>query len=563
MATRYVNTASTPGGDGTTNATAGANRAYASLSEWEAARQAVLSDIEEVVCDGSTADTAAVTVDGWTATSTHYILIRGSAASSGFWDTSKYRLSVNGQALRIDEANTFVRDFQAEEVGASVAAFRPQVASIQAEWCIFRTDTNGSGFCVSSTGSNIGTVFRNCLLISRSSGGNATTDASSSSGSGFVFYNCTVIGSGSTAFSNRTAATNLTLLRNCLVSGFTTFSSGAGFAASSNYNATDLASATGGANDRVSQTFTFVNAGSGDYHLDSGDAGAKDFGEDLSGLGFTTDIDGVTRSGTWDIGADETSGGSALTLNVSDSVTFTEAPAKTPGPVRTDAVTAVDARAMEPRKPLADAITAADAGSRQTGKNGADNVVLAEVRTAQPAKAATDSIMAADGVSKLPAKSFSENITWADSSQAAIVVTINVADAITLSDSKTVQPAKGLSETLSMAEGRNAAASKPLTDAVSIADSVQGSIVRTLSLVDALIIADSRTVMLGKRVNEPFALGDARLVSAERRLADALAVQDSVSFPVTAPSFVRETISGDFRNNEISGEFRYNWITSA
>ena len=29
--TRYVNTASTPGGDGTTNATSGANRAYASL----------------------------------------------------------------------------------------------------------------------------------------------------------------------------------------------------------------------------------------------------------------------------------------------------------------------------------------------------------------------------------------------------------------------------------------------------------------------------------------------------------------------------------------------------
>lgn len=46
-----------------------------------------------------------------------------------------------------------------------------------------------------------------------------------------------------------------------------------------------------------------------DFHLKSG-ADAIDAGTDLSGT-FTTDIDGVTRSGTWDIGADEYSAGSA------------------------------------------------------------------------------------------------------------------------------------------------------------------------------------------------------------------------------------------------------------
>jgi hypothetical protein len=51
-------------------------------------------------------------------------------------------------------------------------------------------------------------------------------------------------------------------------------------------------------------TFTNVTAGSEDFHLISTDTDAIDNGADLSGT-FTTDIDGTTRSGTWDIGADE------------------------------------------------------------------------------------------------------------------------------------------------------------------------------------------------------------------------------------------------------------------
>jgi hypothetical protein len=77
--------------------------------------------------------------------------------------------------------------------------------------------------------------------------------------------------------------------------------------ASSDYNSQTCASATG-SNSRSSQTFTFVDSGTGDYHLDASDAGAKNFGTDLSGdanLPISDDIDGDTRSGSWDIGADE------------------------------------------------------------------------------------------------------------------------------------------------------------------------------------------------------------------------------------------------------------------
>jgi hypothetical protein len=64
---------------------------------------------------------------------------------------------------------------------------------------------------------------------------------------------------------------------------------------------------TGGATgDRVSQTFTFVNAGASNWHLAEADTGAKDFGVTDPGSGaFSNDIDGEPRYGLWDIGADE------------------------------------------------------------------------------------------------------------------------------------------------------------------------------------------------------------------------------------------------------------------
>lgn len=58
----------------------------------------------------------------------------------------------------------------------------------------------------------------------------------------------------------------------------------------------------------ISATFTFENGAGDDYHLASNDAGGIDKGTDLSGDGtfaFDDDIDGDTRSGTWDIGFDE------------------------------------------------------------------------------------------------------------------------------------------------------------------------------------------------------------------------------------------------------------------
>ena len=61
-------------------------------------------------------------------------------------------------------------------------------------------------------------------------------------------------------------------------------------------------------NGRDGVTVAFVNAAGGDFHLDPSDAGARDFGADLSGdvnLPFDQDIDRELRLDPWDIGADE------------------------------------------------------------------------------------------------------------------------------------------------------------------------------------------------------------------------------------------------------------------
>ena len=78
------------------------------------------------------------------------------------------------------------------------------------------------------------------------------------------------------------------------------------FSASSIKNVSSDATAddwgTGGI---INSTPTFVNLTTHDLHLSASDTVAKDQGEDLSGEYFSDDIDGVTRTGTWDIGADE------------------------------------------------------------------------------------------------------------------------------------------------------------------------------------------------------------------------------------------------------------------
>jgi len=332
MATRYVNTASSAGGDGTTNATTGANRAYASLSEWEAARQAVLSEVEECLCEGTAADTTIVAVDGWTTTATNYIHIKGNTGSSagkhpGNWSTSHYRLQLGayGAVLTLTEAHVRVSGIQIYQTTNADAYWGLTCVD---DTGVYRLDgllvrgPNGTGY------TNRGVTLRGDAKIWNSvawdwMGGSTTGFTQLNAGAKYA-YNCTAYNC-QQGFQNPDNGTNL-LVYNCLadacVNGFN-----AGWTwGASDYNASSLASDAPGSNSRNSQTFTFENTGAGDFHLTVDDAGAKDYGVSDPGSGlYSDDIDGDTRSGSWDIGADEyvAAGGGTSITSVVGAATLT------------------------------------------------------------------------------------------------------------------------------------------------------------------------------------------------------------------------------------------------
>jgi hypothetical protein len=111
---RYINTASA-GGNGTTNGTAGATAAYASLSSWEANTGAanLATDDHIVDCCGTAADTTGVTLDFAVNITSGSITIRGNRGdAAGFYDgnalisTSHYRLAVGNVQICLTWAET-------------------------------------------------------------------------------------------------------------------------------------------------------------------------------------------------------------------------------------------------------------------------------------------------------------------------------------------------------------------------------------------------------------------------------------------------------------------------
>ena len=102
---------------------------------------------------------------------------------------------------------------------------------------------------------------------------------------------------------------NQALIKNNVYSGtgdgFT-----AGMATGSDYNISSIANDAPSPSYRTNlvTTVSFVDSANKDFHILSSDIYAKNAGTDLSAdanLPFSTDIDGQTRSGFWDIGADE------------------------------------------------------------------------------------------------------------------------------------------------------------------------------------------------------------------------------------------------------------------
>lgn len=253
-------------------------------------------------------DNTFVSIDGWSTNATYFItaVTDSDSRHDGKWKTTGYILYLNtsfGQCVSNTEDYTVIEGLQLH----SEATFQARQA-------------------LESTSS----YFTICYNIIRCSGAIANNAIESTSGTSGVkkaynnlIYDCPGVGiyfwaADSSAFVyNNTVVdcgTGLqtgvsdVVAKNNIVKGCPTPSTGT-FQGTSDYNATDSSTiCVDNTNDRTGVTFIFADSTSDDFHLAAGDTAALNHGVDLSGdanLAFSDDIDGDTRSGTWDIGADE------------------------------------------------------------------------------------------------------------------------------------------------------------------------------------------------------------------------------------------------------------------
>jgi hypothetical protein len=290
--------------------------------------------------NGITADTTAVTVDGWTTSASNYIKIYTpylttevgtSQRHQGKWDTGKYNLSpATGIPLTISEENVRVDGLEIYSVdnhGISVDG-ATGASNVYISNNVIKGNATASKYAVylNATGAASTAKIWNNLIY----------DYSGTSASGLYendadwtnyLYNNTFVGNTGGINNNAGAI----IAKNNIVKGSGNTVAYVGTFTTSDYNATDGTDATeGGTHSRRSQTFSFVDATNKDFHLAPADTGAKGYGVNLSAdsnLAFQNDIDMQERTGLWSIGADEPRettidspsmpGGSKITINMS------------------------------------------------------------------------------------------------------------------------------------------------------------------------------------------------------------------------------------------------------
>lgn len=320
---RYVNVGSTAGGDGTTNATAGANRAYATLSEWETNEQTNLvsaGDTHIVYCTGGQ-DSTAVLIDGWTTGASNYITVSNNTTdddAGGIFDSAKYFLDKgtgSGGIVTVNSDNVKFSKVQFRRDGPTSGSLSRSCVLIQAQAsgnthdyndCIFLSiaptaTAQKAGIVV--TDSDTVLTTKNCVFYDfDDTNDDGISINSQSAGSADLinntFQNCTV---GVTGLSN-------TKIKNNVFQDCGTDVSGTVDTTNSGYNLSDASSGLPGSNNVHSSTLTFNNKASDDFHLASGDTSAIGAGHGPSSDSDvpSTDVDGDARSGTTcDIGFDE------------------------------------------------------------------------------------------------------------------------------------------------------------------------------------------------------------------------------------------------------------------
>jgi hypothetical protein len=294
---------------------------YSSLASWE------LNENSDLTAEGGTGpcianitegfeDTTPFTIFGWTTSAEDYIKIvtAPEARHNGAWDEDAYILRVtDANAIGIAESFVYLEGLQIQVIGESAdRVYIDASGGIDADshlefsYNILRGHLESA---LDSDGIYIGDADADAYLYNNIVSDLTDTQAFSygiQCGAECWIYGNTIYRNGIGLRCSGTCYVKNTLSTDHVNDDF--FDTDAGDFYDNCASSDATANYAGGTGNRINQIFTFVDAPNGDLHLDSTDIGALNFGEDLSTdlfLSFTDDIDGETRTGTWDVGADE------------------------------------------------------------------------------------------------------------------------------------------------------------------------------------------------------------------------------------------------------------------
>jgi hypothetical protein len=271
-----------------------------------------------------TADTTAVTIDGWTTSATNYIKIWTDPGENyrhqGVWDEGKYRLSItSGNAMTILE--NYIR-IEGLQVYNSDLTYGDGIRfDGGGELWIYQSILQGNpsatdgcrGVYLDSMYDGTVKIYNNVMYGWNSNDIYYQYLANVSSSATLYIYNNTFYGGNEHGLNLVDGTKDVVFLKNNISydSGSNDYNLSNSSITSSNNLSSDATSPDAAYQNQIVHFTDEVND---DFHLDSADTGARnqgtilyDSGDDAN-LNFTTDVDNNTRldsAGTWDIGADE------------------------------------------------------------------------------------------------------------------------------------------------------------------------------------------------------------------------------------------------------------------
>ena len=316
---RYVNTDSTAGGDGTTNATAGANRAYATSAECEANEQDdLVTDTDYFVAECSApsgvTDTVFLNITTWTTNATYYVKWQSGAsdrATPAGWDGNKYSIeTAAGDGIRTNTGYVYLDGLQIDSADQTVNIFQ-SAGHVYISNCRIQGGATQAIY-LAKPGDSVDLTIWNTIVDGAGTDGiyyRAATNCN--------VYNSIVYGSGDDGIERVEGTVNV---YNSAVFGSVdedfrgTFGT-IDYCASDDGTGTNPVAPSGADWDNE-----YVDSANGDFTLVAS-GNCEGGGTDNPGSGlYSTDMDGDAYSSPWSIGVDAKSGGTIYDMSATGEI---------------------------------------------------------------------------------------------------------------------------------------------------------------------------------------------------------------------------------------------------